>query len=260
MDIFEAIKKQDIETLKTLIANGADVNAKNKEGRTPIQCVVENYDPEIDEEMIKLLVKHGADINALGEFDAPALVIPAAALGDTEACKALLDNGADIKSTTNKGMTALMAAAKNSCTDTCELLIKYGADVNEKNKQNGATALMYAAHDGDTRIETFELLLKHGADVNATDIFGNSALIYAIESVDELYVDPEEAYENCIQICELLIKHGADVNCGRWDLIEDADSDASTLKDVTPLAIAESIQHIEDTTKLCDLLRKHGAQ
>ncbi len=88
--------------------------------------------------------------------------------------------------------------------DKISQIIKYGADVNYKNKK-GKTPLMYAAEKG--RKEIVNLLLENGADVNAADNFGNTALMYAAKNGDVLK-------ENHAQIVKLLISKGANVNAG----------------------------------------------
>ncbi len=55
-ELFKAIKADNLEKVKTLIQNGADVNVKDKWGRTPLDIVIEkNY-----EDTVKLLKQHGA--------------------------------------------------------------------------------------------------------------------------------------------------------------------------------------------------------
>ncbi len=63
-------------------------------------------------------------------------------------------------------MTALMWAARNGYTEIAELLIKHGAKIEAKDRDNG-TALMWAALRGKT--ETVELLLRYGADTTPED-------------------------------------------------------------------------------------------
>ena len=58
------------------------------------------------------------------------------------------------------GWMALMWAANNGYTETAELLLKHGANVNAKDNE-GSTALMCAADNGHT--ETANLLRRYGA-------------------------------------------------------------------------------------------------
>ena len=47
------------ESLKFLIASGADINTKNSEGKTPLNCACYNDKFNI----VKILIENGADIN-----------------------------------------------------------------------------------------------------------------------------------------------------------------------------------------------------
>ena len=58
----------------------------------------------------------------------------------------------------------LIEASRLGHTETVEMLMEKGADVNARNN-DGWTALMMASNDGQT--ETVALLVEKGADVNA---------------------------------------------------------------------------------------------
>jgi ankyrin repeat protein len=75
------------------------------------------------------------------------------------------------------GKTALMDAAEKGYEGAIQLLLKKGAEVDEKD-YFGQTALMYAAEKGHT--EVLKLLLDKGADFDREDkIFCQTALIHA---------------------------------------------------------------------------------
>ena len=58
--LHETAKTGDIKPLQTLLEQGADVNARNKYGDTPLHYAVSNGHTEI----AQLLINKGADINA----------------------------------------------------------------------------------------------------------------------------------------------------------------------------------------------------
>lgn len=74
----------------------------------------------------------GADINAPDAYGYTPLM-NAAMMGRIKIVRALIDSGADIQKKGQFGYTALHAAAQNGHLDVVQLLVKYGASVNCKN-------------------------------------------------------------------------------------------------------------------------------
>ena len=64
ISIFEAAEAGDIEAVKKAIAAGTDVNAKDKDGWTPLHPA--SY--EGHQEIVELLIAKGADVNARVEL------------------------------------------------------------------------------------------------------------------------------------------------------------------------------------------------
>ena len=60
--LFQAVKDINIEAAKQAIADGADVNAKDQNGRTPLQLAALKGHKEVAE----LLIAKGAEVNAKG--------------------------------------------------------------------------------------------------------------------------------------------------------------------------------------------------
>ena len=67
--IRKAVEAGNIEAVKQAIADGADVDSKNVEGRTPL-CRAVQYGKK---DVIKLLIEEGADVNARMNFGDTAL-------------------------------------------------------------------------------------------------------------------------------------------------------------------------------------------
>ena len=74
----------------------------------------------------------------------------------------------------------MVAAWFNQNPAVIETLIKYGANIKERDK-DGMTPLMLAARDNQNP-EAIETLIKHGADAKTKDKDGRTALDYAKEN------------------------------------------------------------------------------
>jgi len=87
--LFRAIKKHDLLALRKLIDAGADVNATNKFGWSPLMYAA----CEGSTLIIRALVATGADVNAVNKFGVSALAY-AALEGHWRAVELLLNVGA----------------------------------------------------------------------------------------------------------------------------------------------------------------------
>ena len=186
VDIHDAAALGNIEAVKQHLAAGADVNAKDDDGYTPLDYAV----PAGKEETADLLRKHG------GISGAEDSIHLAAMLGNIEAVKQHLADGADVDAKDEDGETSLQRAAKFGHKEIAELLISNGADVNAKSEGYESTPLHHAAWAGYAHKEVTELLIAKGADVNAKNNIGITPLDAAIT-------------RSHTEIADLLRKHGA---------------------------------------------------
>jgi len=143
ISIHEAALAGNIEAVKQAIADGADVNAYDSFGLTPL---------------------HEA---AKGQHPGPG--------GHTDIAELLIANGADVNATDDflNGRTPLSVAANYGNKETAELSIANGANVNAKDNE-GKTPLDYTTRENElaaavfgTGTEIADPLRKHGGKTRA---------------------------------------------------------------------------------------------
>jgi ankyrin repeat protein/mono/diheme cytochrome c family protein len=165
----------DEAKVRLLLAKGANVNAKQVQGRTPLFLAAMLGDGV---STIRLLFARGADPN-LASANGQTPLMMAAVRGNVEAIRLLIEKGAEVNAKDGAGETALMFAGTSGNSGAVQLLIERGADVKVRSKRN-ETALGFAATSG---VQTsVELLLAKGAEVNVRNFRGYSPLMFAASS------------------------------------------------------------------------------
>ena len=202
--LFDAAKGNQVEVAGRLIAQGADVNARDRFGYTPLDVAAIWGQKEVAE----LLIAQGADVNDMrGAGKTPLHSISGRELSGrvdpkrlAEVAELLIDKGADINAKDEEGNTPLAAALIHPEGDInmefVELMVAQGADIHTRNRY-GYTPLHMAAHQG--HMDAVELFIDKGADVNAEDERGETPLHHA-------------ASEGQKDEVELLIAKGAKIN------------------------------------------------
>lgn len=95
-------KNKIYKTFELLIDAGADVNAKNLYGTTPLHNVAESYIEDLTKRILELLLSNGADINARDKLKRTPLHF-AVEKDNPELCEMLINAGADIDIQDNNG-------------------------------------------------------------------------------------------------------------------------------------------------------------
>lgn len=160
--VLDAVAAKDKAALRTLLKNGADVNAAMGDGLTAIHQVAIDGDTEL----AQLLIYAGANLKATTRLGGYTPLLLAAKNGDAAMIETLLKGGADPNQGTTNGTSPLMFAAASGNVAAVKALLDKGADIAGKEKAMGETPLMFAAASG--RVDVVNLLVSRGADVKAT--------------------------------------------------------------------------------------------
>jgi uncharacterized protein len=169
------------EVVSLLLEAGADPNVTATRGQTALMWAVAQQQAPV----VKVLIENGADIHArsdvwkqLWQTDSGEVVHPT--------LHTWIDHG---------GNTPLLFATIVGDLETAKLLVEAGAEVNDV-AAGGYTAIVYAAHSGNTDLLRF--LLENGADPDV-DTAGYTALHAAML----------RGYQDA---AEVLLDYGADPN------------------------------------------------
>jgi ankyrin repeat protein len=197
-DLLEASRMGRTARARELIAGGADVNAPDWRGFTPLMWAAATGNLPLVEE----LLQRGARVDARARDGSTALVL-AASNGYIETVRLLLSRGADV-SAGPAGETAraragarghnevaalleaaeqlgalLVQAVSEGQSAAARQLLARGAPFNTRNDQ-GVSATMFAARNGD--LGMLQFLLARGADAAARDNQGETVFDWAQRS------------------------------------------------------------------------------
>jgi ankyrin repeat protein len=177
--LHEAIAYDNCEIAAVFLANGADSNAANNLGYTPLYIAIGRAK---NARMVNLLIAHGAAIDARNE-DGDTPLLSAVREENYDVIPVLLAHGADGAAHNNYGETTLHYASTWRDSDHHELakdLLEHGAVVNATDMM-GKTPLHWLIeyHQGACLLMA-KLLLENGADVNAVSNDGLSPLQLAL--------------------------------------------------------------------------------
>ncbi len=172
-----AAHEGDAIAIQKLAREGADLEGKDRAGRTPLHVAVFAS----KQDAVRALVDAGADLNALenSAYDVVTIAAVADDLDMLDLCLRLGTNPGNITSPYDG--TALIAAAHLGHHDVVKRLIEGGAPLDHVNNLNW-TALIEAVVLGDggpAHIETVRALIEAGADQTITDREGVSPLEHA---------------------------------------------------------------------------------
>lgn len=216
--IISGVENCDVETVTSLIRNGASIESKDDEGNTLLKISIEKKcEPLIallltsgananapsiygrtpfmsavsfgSVELVRRLIAGGSDVNFKDKFRQPALFYA----NDLAMIKTLVEAGADVNVADHIKMTPLMHAVMGCDEERIVYLVEHGADVTARNSI-GVTPLHFASCPYPRVIQS---LVSGGANINAQDNEGLTPLMRTMGYPDTT---------------ELFIKAGADIN------------------------------------------------
>ena len=155
----------EVAIARVLLANGADANAKKRNGQTPLHRAK-------NDGVAQALLEYGADPNARDSENRTPLHGVMSGRGSAGAARVLLENGVDANARDSENQTPLHVASEAGRLDDVRLLLQHGADIHARNDKGRtpfqvASAPFYRFFYGKYQ-DIMQLLLEHGAEDHRT--------------------------------------------------------------------------------------------
>ncbi len=156
--VADAAQSGDIVQVRTLLQQGADVNAAQADGLTALHWAAMNNHGEI----VDVLLYAGATVRPLTRVGGYTPLHLAARAGHAGIVTKLVAAGADPDEWTSTGVTAAHFAAQANSGATIRALFEAGADLDATDGFQSRTPLVFAASRNST--DALVTLLELGAD------------------------------------------------------------------------------------------------
>ena len=242
-------RRSNIVAVQLLVDCGADTNAVNKDGQTPLHTAAggEKDCPELCE----ILLKHSSKINAVDEDGIQPLHL-ACKEYHTKTVKVMVSHGADVNTVNKHGQTPLHTTAGgwNDCPELCEILLKHNARINAVDK-DGNQPLHEACKRGHSK--TGSLFVSYSADVSAVNRKGHSPL----HLLGQCVKDSKRVVCGGESGLHIAVRHGMTVTV-QLLVVCGANTNAVNKHGQTPLHTAAGGEN--DCPELCEIFLKHDAR
>ena len=179
-----------------LISKGADANARDGHGKTPLMYAAKCRMLRV----MEALVAMGADVEAADSRHGMRALHYALNCKQEAAAFVLLqqDPPCDVNASDIGGTTPLMEAPRSGMVEAMELLVAMGADVEAEDIVCGRRTLHHALEDKQEAAALFLIQQDPPCNVNASDMFGTTPLMYA-------------TWRGMVGVMEALVAMSADV-------------------------------------------------
>jgi len=179
----DSVGFEHADFIEKVIRDGADVNAIDKHGNTPLHYAAQSL---FSGPLVDLLLEHGANVNAVNIYGASSLHF-ASSCGGAENVRTLVQYGADVNAIDDDDNTSLISlvcsgADTDMVKDAMKVLLGAGANIDVQDMDKDC-ALRKAIFREDAELVAF--LLEHGADTSIKDGEGLTALEAATKEAEE---------------------------------------------------------------------------
>ncbi|MEZ0226006.1 MAG: ankyrin repeat domain-containing protein [Alphaproteobacteria bacterium] len=179
--LHRAILKADLPLVKTLIANGADINKQAGGSKSALYLACQSpdiTDGKLRGAIVDYLLRQGADPDQPqpGTKTTPLHAAILSASGK-ETVEALLAYPGNRNQPDEEGFQPVFYTIHKSDTNLLKQMLDAGCDVNARHMVNARTPLIQAVHESSA--PAVALLLSKGANPKLFDSHGKSALSYA---------------------------------------------------------------------------------
>lgn len=202
--LFYGIEENDLPTVDALCRGQNELRYSEGRMRQVLEGAVSSYRKYQSITILRFLLEFSSKgINTKGPKDESVLHI-AAEEASPEVLRLLLEYGANINLLSQYERTPLHCATISGRVDNMKELVKSGADV-DMGDHDGETALQYAAKGGD--LDAIKILFDAGADVNKQNVSTKFTALY------------QAAYSGETAVVKVLLEWSADVSLaivGGW--------------------------------------------
>jgi len=186
-NLIELTRNNDIEGVKKLIAEGADLNIRDEDGTTALMEAIFHEKKEIAKLLIEGIeeLDLGTEELDLKDNHGWTAFMFAVCYEKKEIAKLLIERGVNLDLKDNHGWTALMKVCNNSKYEMVKLLVEAGANLDIQDDK-GCTALMEARDFNNYKM--IKLLVENGADLDIQNKRGKTALMHANYTITKLLI------------------------------------------------------------------------